>query len=88
MRELHRTGLVDYVLPVPNTGANRRLPRQPGHMPKPLTMRARRKTGAGATWTRSRRGAASSRQLRLHTGRDFTSYKRGTVLRRIERRVG
>jgi two-component system CheB/CheR fusion protein len=76
------TGMVDYVLPVATIPAkiisyrehigHVQLPEQPEEVPK----------------TDEQAFMEIFTQLRVRTGHDFSNYKRATILRRIERRVG
>ena len=83
------TGLVDYVLPVAEMPARIVAYRDAlGH----VAVAGDEEGGEDDPGRRDRDEeqalAAVLTQLRLRTGRDFTSYKRGTVRRRIERRLG
>jgi two-component system CheB/CheR fusion protein len=80
------TGLVDYILPVAE------MPERLVAYRDSLSAISKVETGEEGRPRRDRDEeqalATVLSQLRLRTGHDFTAYKRGTVRRRIERRIG
>ncbi len=75
------TGLVDYVLPVgeiPNKILSYSQHRGTIQVPEPQEILATDEQALREIFT----------QLRMRTGHDFSNYKRATMLRRIERRLG
>jgi two-component system CheB/CheR fusion protein len=81
------TGLVDYVLPVAEIPA-----RLVAYRDTLGAVAGRRPAGEDGEPRRKQAEeqalAAVLTHLRVRTGHDFTNYKRGTVRRRIERRIG
>ena len=80
------TGLVDYVLPVAEMPA--RLVAYRDSLSLVVTDESEETGQARRNLAEEQALAAILTQLRLRTGHDFSSYKRGTVRRRIERRIG
>jgi two-component system CheB/CheR fusion protein len=75
------TGMVDYILPVaemPERILSYKQHRRPIITPEPKEV--------GVVNSQALRDIFT--QLRIRTGHDFSNYKRGTMLRRIERRMG
>ncbi len=80
------TGMVDYVLPVAE------IPERLASYRAALSLIELKEAGDGEATTPDLREeqalAAILTQLRLRTGQDFNNYKRPTVRRRIDRRIG
>ena len=75
------TGMVDYVLPVAEMPA--RILSYKQHLRPIVTAEPKEIEAVNAQALRE-----IFTQLRIRTGHDFSNYKRGTMLRRIERRMG
>ena len=76
------TGLVDYVLPVAE------MPQRLIAYRDTLSSMEEEEPPGERNQREEQALAAILTQLRLHTGQDFTNYKRPTVRRRIDRRIG
>ncbi len=81
------TSLVDYVLPVAEIPA-RLVAYRDGLGAVAARAPADEEEDLRSEQTEERALAAVLMHLRVRTGHDFTNYKRGTVRRRIERRIG